>query len=103
MVTLPGEYSKKNLPSIKSMRDWEDLGKPTKIDTVCRLVVYLLKGDDAPSPTVHPRDGISFPDYEPAPGTPKTRKVIIFQDFPIYMPVLSDVSLLLRYHSSLPI
>lgn len=93
-VTFPRANRKEPLPRIGSKRVWKDLGEPTKITGVKDLVVYLLLGDDVPAPTIG-EAGIVYPPYVPSPTTSRNRKLLIYQEFPVYTDVLRDVQSLL--------
>ena len=89
-VTFPRENRKEPLPKVGSKRVWKDLGEPTKITGTKDLAVYLLLGDDAPAPIVG-EGGITYPPYVPSPTTARTRKILIYQEFPVYTELLRDV------------
>jgi hypothetical protein len=89
-VTFPREDRKEPLPKVGSKRVWEALGEPTKITGTKNLASYLLLGDDVPAPIID-EAGITYPAYKPTPTSTKTRKILIYQEFPVYTPVLREV------------
>jgi len=75
------------------LESWEEK-KSVKLDTCARLVKHILTSDLAP--VVECKDGVvEFPPIpSPPPGVevPRTRKILIYQEFPSLIPLLQNVS-----------
>lgn len=90
LVTLPRPDTKQPIPRITSMEDLEAMGSPTKVVATAKLAGYMLSDDNALIP--RPVNGeLIIPDYVPNPSA--TRKVLIYNEFTIFMPFLIDASL----------
>ena len=79
------------------MEDWQR-NKSTKVDICARICLHLLSRDDAPS-MVFENGGVVFPPVPvPAPGerVSQTIKILIYQEFPSFGPMVRDVRVLLR-------
>ncbi|KAJ3517571.1 hypothetical protein NMY22_g13940 [Coprinellus aureogranulatus] len=87
--TFPREDTKAPLPRINSRRQWKQQRKPTKLDSVARLTKYLLSDDNVPIPKGTVDGALVLPEVELNPKA--KRKVLIFQEFALHMPVLMDV------------
>ncbi|KAF5309269.1 hypothetical protein D9611_015099 [Ephemerocybe angulata] len=80
------------LPKFDSLDEWEPV-KSTKVDICAQIVRHLLSRDDAPrvefvdgSPVFPPMPSIDIA----SPPTTKN-KIVIYQEFPSYRPVLENV------------
>lgn len=80
------------IPHFKTLEEWQSR-KSTKIDTCARMCRHLLSRDDAPDMTF--KDGqVVFPDVpQPRPGeeVAQERKILIYQEFPSFGPLLRNV------------
>ncbi|KAF8869441.1 P-loop containing nucleoside triphosphate hydrolase protein [Infundibulicybe gibba] len=76
------------IPTFKTLEEWIPV-KSTKIDVCAKLCKYLLSRDDAPPVTFH--DGEAF--FPELPSTPctKTRRILIYQEFPSLGPLLRRI------------
>lgn len=75
------------------MQDWEK-HKSTKYEFVAKVVAHHLKVDDAPA-VICSEEGIPHFPQIPVPvgeTPPKTDKIIIYQEFTKYGPLLQKVS-----------
>ena len=92
-VTFPRQDTSAPVPRFTSFRQWEPV-KSTKIDSAAKLVQHLLQSDNAPPPIIE-GGRIQFPPI-PAPAAgqqhPKTRKILIYQEFAFYSQLLLYVS-----------
>ena len=84
------------IPRFNSLEEW-DSHKSTKVDICACMCRHLLSRDDAPEMSL--RDGqVIFPDIPPpTPGenVQKEIKILIYQEFPSFGPLLRDVRALL--------
>lgn len=89
-VTFPREDMSAPIPRITSRHMWEPM-KTTKLDATARLTGYLLSSDAAPQPTIE--DGVFvIPDIDRNRGGPRTRKILIYQEWAIFLQLLLDAS-----------
>ncbi|KAJ2911463.1 hypothetical protein MD484_g8951, partial [Candolleomyces efflorescens] len=88
-VTFPREDMTAPIPRVRSLRQWEGM-KTTKIDVAARLTYYLLSSDSAPRPVI--KDGqLALHRIDPAKAGPRTRKVLIYQEWAFFLQLLLDV------------
>lgn len=93
-------YAKKdpssNNPIFKSLEEWEPV-KSTKMDVCARICRHYLQQDDVPD--VEFQDGqVIFPTLAQKPGEPgetasRTRKILIYAEFPSMTGILQNVCL----------
>ncbi|KAG6903925.1 hypothetical protein DXG01_013848 [Tephrocybe rancida] len=80
------------VPTFATLPEWE-LVKSTKMDTCARMTRHLLSRDDAP-PMIF-KDGIveysPVPEPQPGEDVKKTKKIIIYQEFPSLGPLLRNI------------
>ncbi|TEB14172.1 hypothetical protein FA13DRAFT_1879956, partial [Coprinellus micaceus] len=91
-VTFARKKSNSKIPKFSSLDHWEQY-KSTKIDVCCRLVAHLLQRDDAPL-VVFENGAPVFPPMPPVdPKNPPThvKKIVIFQEFPSFRPLLQNI------------
>lgn len=103
-VTYPREDTSEPVPTFATKAEWK-AARSTKIDAVARLVRHLLRSDDAPPPVVV--DGkLTLPPLPPATVVQRTRKILIYQEYSFFTPLLVNVSSsvirLIRFRSSRP-
>lgn len=92
-VTYPREDTNAPVPKFASKAAWK-AAKSTKIDAVVRLARHLLKSDDALPPLVT-EGKLSFPPLPPVLDgaiVPRTRKILIYQEYSFFTPLLINVS-----------
>lgn len=90
MVTLPRPNTKAPIPKVRSMEELKALRFPTKITMAARLGAYLLSSDTVAMP--EPIEGeFDIPEYEVDPSA--SRKIIIYNEFTIFMPFVISVSI----------
>ena len=85
------------IPHFKTLDEWQDR-KSTKLDTCAQMCRHLLSRDDA-SEMMFEDGQVIFPVIPtPKPGETvlKETKILIYQEFPSFGPLLRNVSLLLR-------
>lgn len=92
-VTFPREDTNAPIPKFKSKEEWK-ASRSTKLDAVARLARYLLSSDNTLPPYVD--DGkLKFPKL-PALANgdthPQTRKILIYQEYSFFAPLLVNVS-----------
>lgn len=78
-------------PTFKSLEQWEPV-KSTKMDSCARICAHYLKHDDIGD--VAFEDGqLVFPDAIDVPeaGARRTRRIIIYAEFPSMAPLLQNV------------
>ncbi|KAF6745335.1 P-loop containing nucleoside triphosphate hydrolase protein, partial [Ephemerocybe angulata] len=81
-----------DLPKFESLAEWEPV-KSTKIDTLVRILHHLLSRDDAP-PVLFENGAPVFPDMPPTdPENPptKTNKIIVFQEWVTFRPLVQNI------------
>jgi hypothetical protein len=91
-ATYPRLNLTDKIPRFKTMDEWQK-AKSTKVDTLARMCLHLLSRDDAP-PMVFEDGGVVFPPVAaPAPHEliSQDRKIIIYQEFPSFGPMVRDV------------
>lgn len=89
-VTFPREDTSAPIPRVKSRRMWETM-KTTKIDVAARLAFYLLCSDTAPRPRLR-KGNLLLPELDPNQPASRTRKILIYQEWAIFLQLLLDVS-----------
>ena len=79
-----------DIPVFSTIAQW-DLVKSTKIDTCAQICQHFLARDDALEPVFD--DGqVVFPSMPDTPTSNRTRKLLIYQEFPSLGPLLRNVS-----------
>jgi hypothetical protein len=92
-VSFPRADTNAPIPRVLSRREWEKV-KTTKFDVTGQLVSYLLSSDIGPRPSI--KNGtIVIPELDPTQVGPRTRKVLIYQEWSLFVQRLMDVSLML--------
>jgi hypothetical protein len=94
-ATYPRLSLEDKVPRFKTLKEWE-AQKSTKVDISARMCRHLLSRDDAPSMTF--KDGtVIFPEVpNPMPGeeVSQKRKILIYQEFPTFGPLVRGVCVL---------
>lgn len=95
-ATYPRLSLTEPIPCFKSLEEW-DSRKSTKVDICARMCCHLLSRDDAPEMSF--KDGqVIFPDIPPPTHgeiVQKETKILIYQEFPSFGPLLRGVCALL--------
>ena len=91
-ATYPRLSLEEKIPRFQTREDW-DSRKSTKVDMCARMCSHLITRDDAPSMIFE--DGkIIFPEVpKPLPGEQISQqlKIVIFEDFASFGPMVRDV------------
>ncbi|KAH6905669.1 hypothetical protein BKA70DRAFT_1225379 [Coprinopsis sp. MPI-PUGE-AT-0042] len=77
------------LPVYKTRREWE-ADPPSKLNAVVLLIRHLLRSDDAPMPFTKDFEMVfpNIPDDKPAK---QTRKILVFNEFPSFAPLIIQI------------
>lgn len=81
-------------PDFKSLADWKNI-KSTKMDICAQICVYYLYRDNVPDVTFSDGKPV-FPKlaaFDPSLGHTKTRKILIYSEFPSMTALLRKVRL----------
>jgi hypothetical protein len=89
-VVLPREQGNAPLPVFKSRKEWE-ANPPSKLNAVVLLIEHLLKSDHAPMPYTKD-DEMVFPEIPVDKPAAQTRKILLFNEFPFFAPLIIQVS-----------
>jgi hypothetical protein len=89
-VTFPRENTSAPIPRVTSARQWDKM-KTTKLHATLQIAIHLLSSDLAPMPTVKDGDLIIPAFVLPSPN-PRTRKILIYQEWSLFLQLLVDVS-----------
>jgi len=95
-ATYPRLSMTDKIPRFKTREDWESC-KSTKVDVCARMCLHLISRDDAPR-MVFEDGAVIFPEVpKPMHGERVSQelKIVIFQDFPSFGPLVRDVRTLL--------
>jgi TATA-binding protein-associated factor len=94
-VTFARKKANSKIPKFETLEKWGKF-KSTKIDVCCRLVAHLLERDDAPPVAFEDGSPIfpPMPPTDPANPPSKLKKIVVFQEFPSFRPLLQNVSTL---------
>jgi hypothetical protein len=95
-ATYPRLSLSDSIPHFDTLDNWQK-HKSTKLDTCARMCQHLLSRDDAPE-MVFGNGQVKFPDIPMLKDSEKIsqeRKILIYQEFPSFGPLLRNVSLLL--------
>jgi len=84
-----------DIPVFSTIAQW-NLVKSTKIDTCARICEHFLTRDDALEP-VFDEGQVMFPPMPDAAAINRTRKLLIYQEFPSLGPLLRNVSSFIGY------
>jgi hypothetical protein len=92
-ATYPRLSLTDKIPLFKSLEEWQSR-KSTKVDVCAQMCRHLLSRDDAPD-MVFKDGGVSFPEV-PNPIIPEDQqtKILIYQEFPSFGPLVRNVSTL---------
>ena len=98
MATIyPRPSLKDKIPSFKSLQEWEQK-KSTKVDMCALICLHLLSRDDAP-PLIFKDGNVFFPEMpQSRPGEVilQSNKILIYQEFPSFGPLVRSVCALLQ-------
>ena len=84
------------IPRFKALEDWKS-GKSTKVDVCARMCRHLLSRDDAPS-MIFEDGAVIFPEVPrstPGQQLSQATKILVYQEFPTFGPLVRDVRTLL--------
>lgn len=92
-VSYASDDGKKKIPTFKSMDEWLPV-RSTKIDVCARIAQHVLSRDDAGPVQFLDGHPVFPPHPTPDPTTPVTQsnKLVIFQEFVQFRPILVQVS-----------
>jgi hypothetical protein len=97
-VTFAREDPDDPIPVFKTREEWEQQ-KSTKINTAVLVTEYFLQRDDV-SPVEFQGGGPLFPALPSTPHFTRDVKVMVYQEWPSYTPLVRRVSLVLFLTSS---
>jgi TATA-binding protein-associated factor len=95
-ATYPRLSLTDKIPRFKTREDWESR-KSTKVDICARMCFHLLSRDDAPR-MIFEDGAVIFPEVpKPMPGERVSQelKIVIYQEFSSFGPLVRDVCTLL--------
>lgn len=88
-VVLPREAANAPLPYYNTREEWE-ANPPSKLNAVFLIIRHLLESDDAPIPYTADYEMI-FPEIPADKPTKQTRKILLFNEFPFFAPLIIQV------------
>ncbi len=91
-ATYPRRSLKDKIPKFKTLEEWQS-HKSTKVDVCAQMAIHLTSRDDAPDMVF--KDGtVIFPKApNPMPGgqISQTTKLLVYQQFPTFGPLVRNV------------